>query len=143
MRTVVVAAIGLTASFVIGCSDPPAAPRDLAWEAPPRYAFVVTSSCGERNFLGRYHVIVADGAVLDVAGLDRRSNELLDHPRRRVPTVTDLLEEARTARDDGADLLQITFHPVDGHPTAIAIDWSAAATDDEACYAISDYEVLE
>ena len=37
---------------------------------PDSYRYVIESSCGERGFLGRYRVVVRDGAVVSVKNLN-------------------------------------------------------------------------
>lgn len=129
------------ASVLVGCG--PAGPDDSVrrWDAPSAYAYTVESTCGERNFLGRFHVVVRGGEVADVEGLDARSRELLDQPEHRaaVPTLTEILDEADRARAEDADLVEVVRDDATGRPIRIEIDWLQDATDDEACYDISDY----
>ncbi|MCW2766129.1 MAG: hypothetical protein JWO11_2088, partial [Nocardioides sp.] len=82
-----------------GCADP-AGPDHVAVETgpgspvatttapvpalPTSYEYVLTSSCGERGFLGDYRVVVRDEAVVTAVGLNK------DYPYRpdlaEVPT---------------------------------------------------------
>lgn len=131
----------LIATALVACGTTTQRPLTAEWSAPERYEFVVESSCGERGFLGRYHVVVEDGEVSDATGHDDPAQRLLADEERRnqVPTLSELLNEAQDARAEGADVVEVTFDESDGHPSAIEIDWDANAIDDEACYAISDY----
>jgi hypothetical protein len=58
-----------------------------------------------------------------------------------VPTIEELLEEARLARDEGADVVEISRGD-DGRPTRIDIDYMNEAIDDEACYIIGRFRSL-
>ena len=107
------------------------------WQEPAAYSFALDSQCGERSLIGRFKVNVRDGEVADVAALDpagARVIRLLG--TGLVPTVGQLLEEARAARTDGAQV-NVVLDEADGHPTSIKIDWGG--TDAQACYIITDY----
>ena len=52
-----------------------------------------------------------------------------------MPTLAELLKQARDAQDQGADVVDVSFEASDGHPT----HWDEAATDDEACYDVEEY----
>ena len=54
-------------------------------------------------------------------------------------TLGQLLDEANTARRQGADDVVVDVDRTDGHPTSIRIDPRRDAIDDESCYDISDY----
>lgn len=112
-----------------------------AWQAPDHYGFDLVSSCGERSLLGDFRITVEDGAISHLEALDEQAQRIVDDPelRETVPTLSGLLDEARAAQDQGADVVEVTVDPADGHPTAINIDWQLNATDDEACYAVSNY----
>jgi hypothetical protein len=113
---------------------------DQVWRAPADHEYVLESSCGERNGLGRYRVAVRDGAVADVAALDDTARRSLDGlGSHQFPSLDGLLDEVRTARDRGADVAEVTVDPDDGHPTAIEIDHDTDALDDEVCYRITGY----
>ena len=117
---------------------PPAAKR--GWTEPPAYKFTLTSTCGERALIGRFRVTVASGAVTRTEGLDDAARKaLMLRLSKLVPTLGQLLDEAATARRDGADEVVVHVDPRDGHPTSIRIDPSRDAIDDESCYDISDY----
>jgi hypothetical protein len=110
------------------------------WAEPPAYKFTLTSTCGERALIGRFRVTVASGAVTRTEGLDDAARKaLMLRLSKLVPTLGQLLDEAATARRDGADDVVVHVDPRDGHPTSIRIDPSRDAIDDESCYDISDY----
>ena len=111
------------------------------WQEPADYSFAVTSSCGERTFLGDYRVDVVGG---EVAASDRRNPDGEWEPVAQlesVPTLGDLLDEVReTAGTPDAGEVTLERDPADGHPTAISVDQLKNAIDDEQCYVITDYQ---
>lgn len=115
------------------------------WTAPAEYEFVLESSCGERDFLGRYHIVVEGEQVTEASGLDGYATRLLssDEHRDLVPTLSELLREVKDAEAQGADVAETTFDESDGHPVTIEIDWDTDATDDEACYRVSQFSAPE
>jgi hypothetical protein len=125
--------------FTPGTPMPKAAPL---WTEPAAYKFTLTSSCGERALTGRFRTTVKDGLVIQNEGLDAAARRALKlQLSRLVPTLGELMAKADTARKAGADEVVIQVDQVDGHPTSISIDPDKSATDDEECYAISDYSV--
>ena len=114
----------------------------MAWEAPDSYQFVVNSSCGERFFLGTFQITVRNGAVVEAVGLDADAERLLGNPQWRadIPSLSDLIAEARVARAEGADLVRVNLSEDGNYPTTIEIDWLANAIDDEACYRITEFD---
>ena len=111
------------------------------WEEPADYSFAVTSSCGERAFLGHYRVVVSGGAVVESQWRDPAGGEWAPVDQLEwVPTLGDMLEEVRVASGDPeAGEVSLESDPADGHPTAISVDHIANAIDDETCYVITDY----
>lgn len=90
--------------------------------------------------MGKFRVVVRDGAVTTVDGLDTAAKRSLEvREADLVPTVGQLLAEADAAREDGSETVQTDLDPADGHPTLIRIDREAASTDDESCYTITEY----
>lgn len=113
-----------------------------AWVAPNRYSYKLTSSCGERSLIGEFRIAVEDGGVLSVKPLDESARAMVKSGfESEVPSIEDLVAEAAQAEADGADLVQIT-RAQDGRPTLIEIDYRETAIDDEACYAIGQFEDL-
>ena len=124
---------GLTAA-------PSSAPA--TWTAPDKYAFTLTSECGERALIGRFRVTVQAGKVTATEGLDEPAKRaLMLRLANLVPTLQQLEDEAQTARREGAEVVQVERAPEDAHPVRIVIDRSSAAVDDEACYSIQDYTI--
>lgn len=110
------------------------------WEAPENYEFVVESQCGERAFIGRFRIVVEDGQVAETEALDEDAQASLGYlSSEQVPTLSQLLDEAMEARRAGADEVEVRTDSSDGHPTSIEIDGDLDASDDEACYIVSDY----
>jgi hypothetical protein len=141
----------MAAACLAGCTDDAAtksptwnesqpAASAPSWTEPPAYSFVLESTCGERPLVGRFRVSVANGAVTTVDGLDAAAKSSLEvREADLVPTMAQLLAEAETAREDGAEMVQTDLDPTDGHPTLIKIDRVTAETDDESCYKIDEY----
>ena len=110
-----------------------------SWQAPDAYVFTVESSCGERSLIGKFRVVVEDGSVVEAEGLDEPGRALFEHgPGDEVPTLSELLDEAAAAQEEGADVVEVEVTD-EGRPTEINIDWETDATDDEACYEITGY----
>jgi hypothetical protein len=120
-----------------------AAPEPAAtWSAPAKYAFTLSSQCGERALIGRFRVTVQDDKVTHAEGLDDAARRaLMLRMADLVPTLRKLEAEAETARTEGADVVEVERAPGDAHPTEITIDQSRDAVDDEACYTIEDYTI--
>lgn len=113
-----------------------------AWTEPAAYGFVLDSSCGERALIGRFRVAVNAGRVIRVDPLDEPAERAVQiREGELVPTLGQLMAEVRTAEEDGADVARTDVDPGDGHPTAVRIDRDANSTDDELCYAISEYTI--
>jgi hypothetical protein len=137
--------IALVAALA-GCTDdePAAAPPSFvtpasapAWNEPADYTFVAERQCDGAASLGRYKVTVTAGAVAGVERIDGKTAS--GEEEIEVPTLSGLLELARTAADDGG-AMTVKADPADGHPVAVSFDVSdgtepAAAT----CFVISDY----
>ena len=136
----------LAALGLVGCggaqSVDSSAPPSSAWEAPQDYGFVLDSSCGERDLVGRFRVEVREGQVADARALDESGKS---YSRTRLidglPTLTDLEAIVQHARDGGADVADIEYGEPDGQPVRVSIDHSADTTDDEECYEVSGYSV--
>lgn len=115
-----------------------------AWQEPEDYRFTVDSSCGERNFIGVYRVTVRNGEVVRADHDDRfeeRNVRLPPEELRWVPTLGDMLDEARgAAGDPEAGEIVVVTDPGDGHPTEVRVDHHADTIDDESCYDVTDYE---
>lgn len=95
------------------------------------YRFTLDSTCGERLFLGTFHVTVEDGKVTLVEP---------EAPIPEVPTIADLLQRAQA--DGLAAPSEFHLDPTTGVPTVVEFEGDPNAIDDEECYAVSDYEPL-
>jgi hypothetical protein len=104
------------------------------WSPPGGYTYEVASSCGERNFIGRFRVHVHSGDVQAVTALDQPALSAVVFGLE-VPTLEMLLAEASEAEGAGADRVEIR-RGADGTPERIEIDHDTNAIDDEACYVI-------
>lgn len=73
-------------------------------------------------------------------GLDESAATALNYMSRgEVPTLEDLVELARAAREGGADVAEVSYAEGDGHPRRIELDYNVGAIDDESCFEISRY----
>ena len=110
------------------------------WVEPAAYSFTLESRCGERMLIGRFHVEVENGSVVNVDGLDDQGRTAAGVIQPQdVPTLAALLDLVDEARSDGAARVNLSTDPVDAHPVEVEIDWQANAIDDEECYSISDF----
>jgi Family of unknown function (DUF6174) len=99
------------------------------------YSYTVDAGCGERaGLVGMYRIRVVDGEVAHVWLLSGGGGQVA---LTDVPTIDQLVEEAESAEQEGADQVTVTTSP-QGYPHRIMIDQIADAIDDEVCYTISD-----
>ncbi|MFE7839342.1 DUF6174 domain-containing protein [Streptomyces sp. NPDC057474] len=112
-----------------------------AWEEPSAYSYTLKSSEGERSLIGTFKVTVRDGKIVEAAGVDESGRRVVEQELSEVPTIAGLLKKAETAREEGADVVEVEYAK-DGRPTSISIDREEDAIDDEEAYALSDYEAL-
>jgi hypothetical protein len=105
---------------------------------PTTYRFDLTSSCGERGFLGTYRVSVRAGVVVAARPLDPTNSYQPD--LAEVPSLQGLVDMAASA-DPGADV-QLETDPA-GLPTYLSIDHLPDAIDDEECYEIANIRRLD
>jgi hypothetical protein len=128
-------------ALVGGCTSsqaPTPAPATVAaspptWTEPPKYGFVLDRQCPDGPPEGRYRVTVANGKVVTADRIDGKTAE--GEEEIDVPSLSGLLEIARTAADDGG-AVSTTVDPKDGHPTKVKLSVSA---DGPTCFRISDY----
>jgi hypothetical protein len=129
--------VGVTALALAGCGDAATeSGPSTGWQEPASYEYTVDSHCGERLLIGTFTMTVADGKVTKVI---RKDGTLPETKPENFPTLSDLLDEYSTARQNGADVAKLEVDPADGHPTKIDLDPMKNAIDDEACYLISNY----
>ena len=103
MRKVVLAAALLV---LAGCtSEPePALVQKTSpppWTEPANYTFVADRTCDGATSDGKYKVTVAGGEVTATERVDGKTAE--GEEEIEVPTLGGMLEEVRTAIEDGAD----------------------------------------
>jgi hypothetical protein len=135
---------GATAGTTAGPTAPTtsSAASVAAWDEPGDYRFTVESSCGERAFIGRYRVDVRDGRVAAAEELHPDEQTWLPVEQQwmpSVPTLGDLLDDARLAAEHEADVVEVRTDPADGHPVEVRVDEDVAAIDDEVCYVVTGY----
>ena len=142
-RRAVAPSLAICAFALGGCAEasttervPPQRPS--AAELPTSYRFELTSSCGERNFLGRYRIVVRDGVVETVEPL--RPIGAYQPPPEAVPTGADLLAMAEDAGP--GSIVDLVVDP-DGFPVSLRIDHVPNATDDETCYEVGALKRLD
>lgn len=127
------------ATAACGEDAPAAKAFEPDWDEPSSYTYTLESAEGERALIGRFEVTVKDGEVVSSEGLDESGRRVVEELPDQVPTIGELLEEVKAARKDDADKVEVDYAS-DGHPTRISLDWDENAIDDEAEYAITDYE---
>jgi hypothetical protein len=113
----------------------------VAWEEPASYSFVFNDRrCGggERDYLGTFRVHVVEGTTVSYEALDETA-ERFEGAAGDIPTLGELVELLRQAQTRPEASVEVSAHPIDGHPTRIYIDWITQAIDDEECYVISEY----
>ena len=118
------------------------------WTEPAAYTFVLTRGCDAP--LGKYQATVRDGAVtayqpIGVPGAAPSSTAEVDlgpvagAPGEdiEVPSLSQLVEMARTATDDGGEVTS-EYDAADGHPVQVTINVSGEPGGAE-CFAVSEY----
>lgn len=145
-RGIVSGALLSTPSTGEGPPTPDALPP-LTWEPPADYRFTLRSQCGNRSDIGRYEIVVEDGRTASIETSLRSGGEpgrlaFMSAYDAEAPTLVELYDEARTATEAGADHVEVTTEPETGRPIRLDIDWNAGATDDEACFIVSDYSPI-
>jgi hypothetical protein len=136
---------------------PSGAPSTVAsappWNEPASYAFVLTRGCDDAAPLGRYRATVRDGAVVEAERIDApvtapsSSAEVdlgpvapgSDGEEIEVPSLSQLLEMAQTASEDGGEVTTVA-DGADGHPVKVVINVSEAGPGGAECWSISDYK---
>lgn len=114
-----------------------AARQPATWVEPPAYEYTVQLSCTMEFPPGQYTLTVADGVVRKAVGDNAQSQEMIRVRKLKpewFPTLGSLFEDFQQAEDEDADVAEISFDPVDGHPRRIRLDYDNDAIDDEACY---------
>lgn len=124
---------GPTGSAQASGSAPP-----MAWTEPAAYVFTFVSSCGERNLIGEFDVVVEDGIAIGYQPADERAASF-SGGIEDIPTLGLLWARAMEASQDADAILTLETDATDGHPTLIDIDWRPNAIDDEECYRITSY----
>jgi len=101
------------------------------------YRYTITSSCGERAFLGTYHVTVEEGRIRRIT-TDDPDEQITDWSDGELPTIADLVHRAQADGDDAPS--ELVLDPRTGIPTRMSFEGDPNAIDDEECYEISDYQ---
>ncbi|WP_412062358.1 DUF6174 domain-containing protein [Rubrivirga sp. IMCC45206] len=106
------------------------------WEAADLGAYTMTLRrmcfCPTPDYTGPFAVTVRDGEVASVR-LDGATV-----PAERGMSVEDLFELLEDAYDREAEVVEVSFDPDLGYPTAINIDYSSMMADEEIGYGVSD-----
>ncbi|MEU8241953.1 hypothetical protein AB0C07_27180 [Actinoplanes missouriensis] len=122
-----------------------------AWTEPAAYSFVLTRGCDPNTPLGKYQATVSGGAVssaerigadaaspsasaeVDLGPVTGQEGEEIE-----VPTLAQLVEMARTATEDGAEVAT-EYDAADGHPVTVSINVTDTP-DGAECWTVSDYK---
>ena len=122
-----------------------------AWTEPATYSYVLTRGCDPATPLGSYRATVTGGALaaaeragapaadpsasaeVDLGPVTGQEGEEIE-----VPTLAELVEMARTATEDGAEVAT-EFDAADGHPVKVTINVTDTA-DGAECWSVSDYK---
>jgi hypothetical protein len=110
--------------------------QPATWVEPPAYEYTVRFRCGMELPPGQYTLTVVDGKVSKVVADDAFSEEVLKVRKlepKSFPTLGVLFKELQQAREEDADVAEVSFHPANGHPTRIRLDYDKKAVDDESC----------
>jgi hypothetical protein len=132
----------LAAAVLASCGEPTRVSQQPSPEAGYEllhgaYQFVITSSCGERSGLGSFHLSVIDDVVVAVDPLP--GSALGGMEPQDFPTIADLFDIAENAEPDAIVDLQVDD---DGIVKSLSIDHQPEAIDDEECYNVEDFEVM-
>jgi hypothetical protein len=120
--------------------NPPGGEAIPEWDAPPSYTFELRSRCGEQTLIGRFRIVVEDGAVVEVKGLDKSGAAATEVFGDDFPSLADLLGYAEEAQSSNADIVEVEFDRDEGFPRRIDFDYNREAVDDESCFVITDYK---
>ena len=94
---------------------------------------------GEQSLIGSFRIVVEDGAVVDVKGLDESGGVATD-VFGDFPSLANPLGYAEEAQASNADLVEVEFDRDEGYPRRIDIDYSREAIDDESSFVMTDYK---
>ena len=137
--------LGAALSACTWTEDPPLSTGPI-WEEPAAYSYSVSSSCGERTFIGSFTIEVAQGTVVGAEALDQSAEAVIaSSDLEALPTVGNLVAEYTSSKfssigiEGEADVAIIEFSPEDHHPISITIDYDTDAMDDEACYTVTSF----
>jgi hypothetical protein len=133
-------AAAVLVALLAGCTSAsgPSAPPTVAgsapaWTEPAKYGFLLERKCDNGPSRGRYRVAVQNGEVVTADRIDGTTAQ--GEEEIEVPSLSGLLELARTAGEDGG-AVSTSVDPRDGHPTAVSFDVSDG---DPSCFLITDY----
>ncbi|WP_436528960.1 hypothetical protein [Actinoplanes sp. HUAS TT8] len=101
--------------------------RDAAAELPPRYTYLLTSTCGERALIGTYEIVVDQDRAVSGKPADADTNTYVTE----FPTIRALLDAALNA--DAKAGIEFEADAA-GLPARLSIDPEPDALDDEECY---------
>lgn len=114
------------------------------------YAFIVDRSCFCPG--GFYPAMVVVEADTVSTALDPNTNKPIPIDSLTggadksysnfYPTIDDLFELIEDARQQDADILEVTYNDEFGYPEKIVIDYSTAMADEEISYTISGYSPI-
>jgi len=80
---------------------------------------------------------VAAGQITDAVYVDSQQ-AVAPVYRQNLLTIDGLFDKIQNALDRNAEQLDVTYDPVMGYPTSIAIDYRKQTSDDEISYTVKD-----
>jgi hypothetical protein len=137
-----------TSTLLVGCGSDSSAPEGTGPQhalpsvdpaaLPASYRMVLHASCGERQLIGSFGLLVRDGRVVKAGparAVRQAALKLSD-----FPTLAELVDKAESAEPDAVVDLRLDEN---GAPQSLSIDHLPKAIDDEECYRVTGLRPLD
>lgn len=131
------AGCGSDSSSVESAGPPKPVPSVDPAALPTSYRMVLHASCGERQLIGDFDLLVRDGDVVKAGPAPLVRRAALD--LRDFPTLADLAHKAEQAGPKAVVDLRLDES---GAPRSLTIDHLPDAIDDEECYRVTGLRPL-
>lgn len=103
------------------------------------YTFSLGCFCAYR---GPALVVYAGGELSSIVGIDGTPVPVYAASQfSQSAKIENLFQELARAYEDGAEVINVIYHPQYGYPESLYIDWSSQLADDETQYSITDFEL--